>query len=208
MYRLIVSLVFVFGSVSPSSAQASTEDTWNFSVQSTESSFTVKVGRAGFLKAFGHDHLIEIRDIVGDVDWRPDSPNMSSIRIEIDASSLAVIDEDISDADRATVQAEMESTALDVTSYPKIVFVSKELSLSSGEGERMANLKGELTLRGVTGEVKFPLRLTVDDQNVRARGQFKIKGSDFGVPQIKAAGGSVKTKDELELTFDLVATRN
>ena len=208
MYRIIATLIFIFGGVSPSFAPASSEDAWNFSVQPKDSRFTVKVGKAGFLKAFGHDHLIEIRGIVGDVDWRPDNPEKSSIRIEIDASSLAVIDEGISDADRATIQADMESKALDVTNYPKIVFVSTELSLSSGDGERKGNLKGELTLRGVTNEVKFPLTLTVGDQKLRAQGEFKIKGSDFGVPQIKAAGGSVKTKNELELTFDLVATRN
>ena len=204
MYRLIAALVFVFGTVSP----AFSEDAWSFSVQPKESRFTVKVGKAGFLKAFGHDHLIEIRGIVGDVEWRPDNPEMSSIRIEIDTNSLAVIDEDISDADRATIQAEMENTALDVEKYPKIVFVSKELSVSRGNGERKGNLRGELTLRGVTDEVKIALTLTVDDQKVRVQGEFKIKGSDFGGPQIKAAGGSVKTKDELELTFDLVARRN
>ncbi len=204
MYRLIAALVFVFGTVS----SVFSEDTWSFSIQPTESRFTVKVGKAGFLKAFGHEHLIEARGIVGDVDWRPDNPNMSSIRIEIDASSLTVVDEGVSDADRATIQAEMESTALEVASYPKIVFVSKELSVSRGGGERKGNLKGELTLRGVTDEVKFPLTLTVDGQTLRAEGAFKIKGSDFGVPQIKAAGGSVKTKDELELAFALVATRN
>ena len=204
MYRLIAALVFVFGTVSP----AFSEDAWSFSVQPKESRFTVKVGKAGFLKAFGHDHLIEIRGIVGDVEWRPDNPEMSSIRIEIDTNSLAVIDEDISDADRATIQAEMENIALDVEKYPKVVFVSKELSVSRGNGERKGNLRGELTLRGVTDEVKIALTLTVDDQKVRVQGEFKIKGSDFGVPQIKAAGGSVKTKDELELTFDLVARRN
>ena len=204
MYRLIAALVFVFGTVS----SVLSEDAWSFSVQPTESRFIVKVGKAGFLKAFGHEHLIEVRGIVGDVDWRPDNPNMSSIRIEIDASSLTVVDEGVSDADRATIQGEMESTALEVTSYPKIVFVSKELSVSRGGGERKGNLKGELTLRGVTYEVKFPLTLTVDDQTLRAQGAFKIKGSDFGVPHIKAAGGSVKTKDELELAFALVAKRN
>lgn len=204
MYRLIAGLILVFGWTSTSH----TENVWSFSVQPAESRFTVKVGRAGFLKAFGHDHLIEIRGIVGDVDWRPDVPQMSSIHIEIDANSLTVIDEGISDADRATIQAEMEGTALDVTNYPKIVFASRELSLSRGDGERKGNLKGELTLRGVTDEVQIPLTLTVGDQKLRAQGAFKIKGSDFGVPQIKAAGGSVKTKNELELTFELVATRN
>jgi polyisoprenoid-binding protein YceI len=203
MYQLIATLILVFGWPSASLA----EDVWSFSIQPTESRFTVKVGKAGFLKAFGHEHLIEIHGIVGDIDWRPDSPEMSSIRIEIDANSLVVIDEGISDADKATVQAEMETTALDVTNYPKIVFVSKELSVSRGDGERKGNLKGELTLRGVTDEVKILLTLTVGEQELRAQGVFKIKGSDFGVPQIKAAGGSVKTKDELDLTFDLVARR-
>jgi polyisoprenoid-binding protein YceI len=184
-------------------------EAWHFTVQPEESEFTVKVGKAGFLKVFGHDHLIDIRQFSGEVDWQAEDAASSSIRIVIDATSLAVIDEGISDADRATIQAEMDSKALDVENYSEILFVSKELSLDKGGGaERMGNLTGQLTLRGVTGTVRVPLTLTVSEQTLRAQGKFKIKASDYGIPQITAAGGTVKTKDELELTFDLVATRN
>ena len=205
MVPILGALTAVMTSVGPLfSAEA-----WRFTVQPEESSFTVKVGKAGFLKVFGHDHLIEVRRFSGEVDWRAEDPASSSIRIEIDATSLAVADEGISDADRATIQADMDSKALDVENYPEILFVSKKLSLSKADGaERMGHLTGQLTLRGVTGTVRVPLTLTVSEESLRAEGKFKIKGSDYGIEQITAAGGTVKTKDELELTFDLVAARD
>jgi hypothetical protein len=49
--------------------------------------------------------------------------------------------------------------------------------------------------------------LTVTEEGIRTRGEVKLKGSQFGIEPVSVAGGTIKTKDELELTFDLLATR-
>ncbi len=54
----------------------------------------------------------------------------------------------------------------------------------------------------------IPLTLTVSEESLRAQGEFRIKGSDFGIDPISAAGGTVKTSDDLKLTFDLVGVRD
>ncbi len=187
------------------------QDGWLFTLQPEESRFTVDVGRAGFLKIFGHDHLVEIRGFSGEVDWQPAAPETSSIRIEVDAASLTVVDEESDEEELGQIQADMEAKALDVESHPQIVFVSETISLEGGDGgdggEYGGRVTGRLTLGGVTNTVTIPLTLTVSEESLRALGEFQIKGSDFGIDQVSAAGGSVKTSDGLKLTFDLAGVR-
>ena len=203
-YRIASICALVLGLALPLFAQ----EAWHFTLRPEESRFTMDVGRAGFLKVFGHDHLVEIRGFSGEVDWQPAAPETSSIRIELVATSLTVVDEESDEEELAQIQTDMEAKALDVDNHPQIFFVSEELTLSEAKGdERRGRVTGQITLRGVTKTVTIPLTLTVSEERLRAQGKFQIKGSDFGVDPISAAGGSVKTKDQLELTFDLVGAR-
>jgi polyisoprenoid-binding protein YceI len=205
MYRIVTIGALLLGSAPLPVAQ----EAWHFALQPEESRFTVEVGRAGFLKAFGHDHLIEIRGFRGDVAWQPAAPESSSIRVEVDAASLTVVDEEGDDEEVAGIQADMEAKALDVEHHARIDFVSEEISLDDrGGGEYRGRITGRVTLRGVTKNASIPLSLTVSEERLHARGEFQIKGTDFGIDPITAAGGAVKTSDDLKLTFDLVGARN
>lgn len=183
------------------------QEAWHFTLKPAESRFTVDVGRAGFLKMFGHDHLVEIRGFRGEVDWQPAEPERSSIRIEVEAASLMVVNEE-NEEERAQIQADMETKALGVENHPRIVFVSEEISLEGADGNYRGRIAGQLTLKGVTAPVTIPLTITVSGESLRAQGDFEIKGSDFGVNQVSGAGGTVKTSDDLKLTFDLVGARD
>ena len=204
MYRIVMMGALVLSSAPPSFAQ----EAWRFTLRPEESRFTVEVGRAGFLKVFGHDHLIEIRGFRGDVTWEPAAPESSSIRVEVDAASLTVVDEESDEEELGVIQADMESKALDVEHHAQIGFVSEEISLDDrGGGEYRGRITGRVTLRGVTKNVTIPLSLTVSEERLRAQGEFQIKGTDFGIDPISGAGGAVKTSDDLKLTFDLVGAR-
>jgi polyisoprenoid-binding protein YceI len=179
-----------------------------FSIRPEESRFTVKVRRAGLLKVFGHDHLVEVRRYRGDVRWMPDAEASSSVKLDIEAASLTVVGEEVSEEDKAKIQATMEAEVLEVDEFPSIRFESKDVKLrDNGKGEYRASVFGELTLHGVTQTVEIPLQISPDGDKLRARGEVKLKGSRFGIEPVSVAGGTVKTKDELELTFDLVAVR-
>ncbi|MFQ5793063.1 MAG: YceI family protein [Acidobacteriota bacterium] len=191
-----------------SSVPAFAQESRHFIIQPENSTFTIKVGRGGFLKVFGHDHVVEVRRFGGEVNWRPEAPESSDVLVDIESASLTVADPDVKVRERAEIQSEMESKVLEVERYPEIRFMSTRLELDEGrKGELVGRVKGELTLHGVTLDIEIPVRLVVSETELRAWGRFKLKGSRFGIRQIRAAGGTVKTKDELELSFDLVGER-
>lgn len=189
---------------------AAESDTYR--VVSDESELVVHVGRSGIFKMFGHDHRIRTGRIAGTVRWNEGSPESSELVIEIDAGSLVVADEEISDEDRAEVQATMESEALAVSDHPQMTFTSSRVELEYEEpngGAQRLNVVGELFLRGVRGELEVPVTLVPDSENGRllGRGAFELESQEWGVPQISVAGGTVKTKSELKVEFEIVAVR-
>jgi len=66
-------------------------------------------------------------------------------------------------------------------------------------------LSGELTLHGVTRPQPVAVRLFVTGHIVRAQGEATVRQSDYGIRPITVAGGMMRVKDELKLTFDIVA---
>ena len=180
----------------------------SYRVVSEESRMTVHVGTAGLFKMFGHEHEIQVKGISGRVEWDGDAPAASRFVLEIDAASLAVADEELSDKDRAQVQADMEAKALALPENPRIVFESTEVRIEKSEGAaRRLTLRGTLALRGVTKPVEVPLTLEVSGDRLAAKGEMELDAKNWGVPQISAVGGSVKTKEELGLSFEIVAVR-
>ena len=133
-----------------------------YKVVAGESRMSVHVGTAGLFKMFGHDHNIEVKGISGSVDWDENDPAASRFGLEVDASSLVVADEELSDGDRAQVQADMESKALASNENPKIVFQSTAVEADKAQGAaHRLKIKGNLSLRGVTKPVEVPVTLEV-----------------------------------------------
>jgi polyisoprenoid-binding protein YceI len=78
----------------------------------------------------------------------------------------------------------------------------------SGSGDRYwVALNGELTLHGVTKSVPISARVIINGSSVRAAGDFSIRQSDYEIAPVSAAGGAIKLKDEVKLTFDIVARK-
>ena len=179
-----------------------------YRVVAEESRITVHVGTAGLFKVFGHEHNIQVKGIAGRVEWNPEAPASSRFTLEVDAASLTVADEELSEKDRAQVQSDMETKALALPQNPKIVFVSTEVRVEKSEGaNHRLKLRGTLSLRGVTKPVEVPLTLEVAEGRLTAKGEMELESRNWGVPQIAAVGGSVKTKEELQLAFEIVAVR-
>jgi polyisoprenoid-binding protein YceI len=60
-------------------------------------------------------------------------------------------------------------------------------------------------LKGVTKRIAVPVAATVTPQQIRAAGKYALKQTDFGIKPYSAAGGTIKVKDEVVLSFDIVA---
>ncbi len=69
-------------------------------------------------------------------------------------------------------------------------------------------LNGELSLHGVTRALPIAARVTMKGETLRAAGDFSVRQSDYEIRPVSAAGGTVKLKDELKLSFDIVARKS
>jgi len=176
-----------------------------YRIDASQSRFIVGAFAGGFLSALAHDHTIAIREFTGEAAFTYGTVEPASLQMTIQAGSLAVIDK-ISESDRRKIQGAMRDEVLEVSKYPEIVFKSTGVTATkTGEGQYQARVSGELTLHGVTRPLNVNAQLEFGDRVLRAKGAFTLKQTSFDIKPVSIAGGTIKVKDELKFTFDIVA---
>jgi len=180
-----------------------------YSVDSARSKLEIAVYKEGFFRAFGHNHLIAAKSVSGQVLFDARKVENSSVRLKVPAASLSVVDPGESEKDRKDVQATMAGEkVLDVAKYPEITFTSTGVSAikPAAEGWELT-LSGRLNLHGIEKAVSFPLRLRKEGEGLRAQGEVSLLQTDHGITPVKVAGGTVKVKDRVKISFDILASK-
>jgi polyisoprenoid-binding protein YceI len=173
-----------------------------------ESQFTVQAFAEGLFSAFGHDPVIAIRDFTGEVEFTPGTLSDASVRMTIKTDSLAANDE-VKEKDRAEIDRMMRDDVLETATYPEIVFASTSVTAQRlGEGRYRARVIGDLTLHGVTQHnLWIQTEVSIKEEKLRAQGQFSLKQTDYQIKPVKVAGGTLKVKNELKFSFNIVAKK-
>ncbi len=204
-----ITLVVLLSAGGAVRAQQAEQRVW--SIDPAASQVTIVVGKAGLFGFAGHSHEVVADTVSGDVRFDPEDPANSSVVLEIDAGSLRVTGEGEPSEDVPEVQQVMQSDrVLDVARFPTIAFVSREVTLDeTGQSEWELTIEGDLTVRGTERPQRVQVAVTLDSQGdgdgLLAQGDFTIKQTDFGIDPPGGAGGLVKAKDELEISFSLRA---
>ncbi len=161
------------------------------------SNLTIRVEKSGLFSAFAHNHTIQAPIASGQLDVQK-----RSITLIFSTKEMKVLDEGVKDSERADIDQTMKSNrVLDVPRFPDIRFVSSRVTPQDGGRYQV---RGDLTLHGVTKSVEFPVTLSND----RYAGSVKLKQTDFGISPVSIAGGTVKVKDVIEIVFEIVPGRN
>ena len=177
-----------------------------YKVNPARSHVTAQVGVGGMLKGFGHPHLIALREFDGEVETSPDLVGPAAIRLRFATGSAVETSKEFDEKDRKKVNAAVHEEALETGKFPEAAFRSRKVEVkASGEGRYAASISGELTLRGVTHEVSFPAKVSVQGKSLRAEGSFALLHSAYGIKRLSAAGGTIKAKDDIIISFDLQA---
>lgn len=173
-----------------------------------EGTLVVQAFATGLLSAFAHNPKIAVRKFDGNVDVTPGAPLLAGarMRLRIQADSLQVV-EDMSDKDREEIHRRMREQVFDVENFPEILYQCSKVT-ASGIGDRYwVALQGELTMRGVTRPVPVAAKVLLNGDSLRASGEFTLRQSDFQIPPVTAAAGTIRVKDEVKCRFDIVARR-
>ncbi|MBO0857790.1 MAG: YceI family protein [Chloracidobacterium sp.] len=181
--------------------------TRTYTIVPSESSFWVSVGKAGLFSAFAHDHEIGVKSFSGQVVVPEANASKGSLEMEVDATSLVVLDKSPSEEDKKKIFNAMHNEVLESAKNPKITFKSVSVSdvKQTGDGAFSFVVNGDLTLRGATKRIAIPVAATITPQQLRAIGKYTLKQTDYGIKPYSAAGGAVKVKDEIVVNFNIVA---
>lgn len=179
----------------------------SYCVDGRRSRFVVKAFATGLLSAFGHSPTIAIRDFTGEARFSPDHPEAAALSLQIKAESLAVAD-DVRDNDRREIERQMRDEVLEIARYPEIVFESTAIAAEKVmDSQYRARITGNLSMHGVTRLCVIDAQVIAGDDTLRANGEFTLRQSLFNIKPVSAVGGTIKLKDELKFSFDIVSSK-
>ena len=178
-----------------------------YRLDAARSKFMIRAFAGGLLWFKGHDHLVRAQDFTGEARLTPGTVSPASLTLTVRAASLAETREVFTEQQKRIIDGELRDVVLEPDKYPDITFRSTDVSVDARGGRIKVRLGGDLTLRGVTRRVVVPAEVTLEGRDLRARGEFDIKRSDFKVPATSAFHGTVRVRDRLKVSFDIVARR-
>lgn len=143
-----------------------------------------------------HDWSVESRLIAGSMELKGDlnKPGKVDATADITISSRSI------KSDKKAMDDIMHA-AMKAEENPRVKFVLKELV---AKGDMKFDATGDLTMAGVTKEVKFPVTMEKTDDGMLVKGVLDTKMSDFKIdpPAPKIALGAISTGDEVKVTFE------
>jgi polyisoprenoid-binding protein YceI len=138
-------------------------------------------------KPAGETHKGGFKEFTADVKVDLDSPEKSTLSIEIKTASMW------SDSDKLTAHLK-NPDFFNVEKFPKIKFETTSVEVGENEG----TITGKMTMLDKTVEVKVPIKTEMTDSSLVVTATFKLDrtkwGMNFGRPNIS---------DEVDITATL-----
>ncbi len=177
-------------------------------IDTKQSTLVAQAFAGGLLSSFGHSPRIAIRDFQGKVSFTLTGSTIENARLNLSvrAGSLEVID-DVSEKDREEIHRKMCDEVLETDRFPDIVYECSKISASGSGNRYWVALNGELSLHGVTGPLPVSARAVINSDSLRVSGEFSVRQSDYEIKLVSAAAGAIRVKDEVKLTFDIMARK-
>lgn len=176
-----------------------------YRLDAAQSQFMVHAPRSGLLWFRGHNHFIKVGDFSGEVEITPDVINPASLRMKIRADSLEETGANFTSQQKQIIKKELDEIVLETAKYPEITFRSTDVTGKFKGTQFAAKIGGEITLHGVTRRIVIPAVVTLNGNDLRAKGEFTINRGDFKVKATSAFHGLVRVGGKLKFTFDIVA---
>jgi polyisoprenoid-binding protein YceI len=179
----------------------------HYGIDSGVSRLTVRAFASGFLSGFGHNPVVSVRGLAGTAELLEGTLEHATLHAVVKADALS-IENDVSDKDRREMQRAMDQDVLEAAKFPEITYECSRVSGNiTGEGQFAFTLDGELTLHGVTRSEAISGRAFLTGDVLRASGEFLLRQTDYRIKPVSAVGGGLKLKDELKISFDVVARK-
>lgn len=181
--------------------------TVTYNLDASQSKFMAHANRSGLLWFKGHSHHLAASDFSGQVQLTPNTITPASLRLVVKAASLHETGADFTDQQKQIINKELKDIVFHPDQYPDITFQSTNVTAKNSGGRYEVKIDGDLTLHGVTKRITIPAVVTLQNDNLRAVGEFSIDRDDFKVKATSAFHGFVRVDDDVKFEFDIVGHR-
>ncbi len=167
-----------------------------------DSRFALEIYKTGFMS--GKKHLLLFERFAGALNYNAASPEASKLDLNVESASFAVKDDWVSASQAKSIREEAAGkNGLDVIKYPQIRFVASSIA-KSGDA---FTVQGTLTIRGIDKPVTVNVSMKPEPAGgaLRFDGKAEVKLKDYGIKPPTAALGAVGTKNEMAVSFSLIA---
>ena len=173
-----------------------------------ESRFTVQAFATGLLAALGHNPTFAIREFSGTLEFDPQAPASASLALSIVAASLALTDR-VKPQDLDEIETTMRRDVLETEAHPRVTFRSTRIAADRiADTWHRVRIAGLLALHGVERSHEIEAQLRTSDGRARLNGETSLSLSDYGLKKVSALAGTIKLKDEVRFSFELVGRPN
>jgi polyisoprenoid-binding protein YceI len=159
---------------------------------------------------FSHDHVIVAKRWTAKVSYGAEG---CEINASIDVAGLEPdepamrkkfqLPPEVSDSDRKKIGGNMrEKDQLDAEKFKTISFKATKCS-GAGKKSGLVEIEGDVTIRGKTKHVAFPLTLDWSGSGLKVKGSFVVQHKDFGFEPYSGALGAVKNGPDIEIGIEL-----
>lgn len=175
-----------------------------YRIDASRSEFTVQAFAEGMLSFMGHNPTFAVRRYGGEVQFASGNESVDSMLLVVEADTLRLLDR-VKEKDGAEIENAMHDV-LETHQFPEIVFVSRDIKLrQTAQMRYLAEITGDLSLHGTKQRNLIEVETEINNGNLRACGEFWLRQSDYNIKQVKALGGTLKVKDAVKISFDIVA---
>jgi polyisoprenoid-binding protein YceI len=104
---------------------------------------------------------------------------------------------------QGTTEHMLGADCLDAEKYPGVTIQS--VSVSGSEAKAEMNLR--ITLHGTARDLKVPVSISRDGDDLTASGDFELHQSEFGITPYSAVGGGLQVADALKVHFRILSKK-
>lgn len=144
-------------------------------------------------KQLGVPVVGEFKSFAANVKIDPQQPAAGSVTVEVDTTSIDIGLEDFNHELRT-------KTWFDSRQYPKATFASRTIAAA---GNARLQVSGELTIKGTTRAISFPVTVTAEAGNRVFEGTVPIRRTEFNVGEGEWRATDT-VADEVQIRFRIV----
>ena len=171
------------------------------------------VYRAGPLAALGHNHVVQARQMRGEIWVTPTAadagmdPDIPLSGLQVDDATARATEGDTfvtmpdAEAIAGTTRNMLGEKVLDATRYPRLQIHSVAVKGTAHQPD----VTIRITLHGREQTLTVPVHLNMTPVGLQARAEFEVRQSDYGITPMSVLGGALQVADAVTVKLLLTA---